>query len=49
MIACLLVGNDIKLRAEFACFLCNQRADAIYGGLIVRGRFCFYKKFQELF
>jgi hypothetical protein len=47
MIARLLVGNDINLRAEFAGFLGNQRTDTIYGGFIVRRGFRFDKKLKE--
>jgi hypothetical protein len=47
MIACLFVWKDLNLRAEFARFVCNQRTDAIYGGLILRRGFRFDKQLKQ--
>jgi hypothetical protein len=47
MITGFFIWKDLNLRAKFAGFLCNQRSEAVYGGLIVRRGFHFNKEFQE--
>jgi hypothetical protein len=47
MITRFSIWKDLNLSAEFVGLLCNQRADAIYGGFIVRRRFRFHKKLKK--
>jgi hypothetical protein len=47
MITCLCVREDLNLRAEPARFLSHNRADAIHGGFVVRGRFGFHKTLEK--
>ena len=42
-------GSNLNVRAEAVGFVCNHRANAVYGGFVNRGRFGFNQSFKQGF